>query len=208
MELDEGQYDDLTLPMLEDIASNCSLRLEHIQALNISNMSVLMRLYNMCEHTWDPDKTWDVYYWEELLPPLFIYSLTLSLGVVGNLLIIWAILGYRKMQTPTNIFLASLAMADLLLCVICIPVKLAELFSFSWTFGLFLCKFVNYMQNVSAIASVINLTVMSLERCYAIVYPMKAKSVCTVSRANKAVCMIWLLAIVLAIPTLIVQTKF
>ncbi|TRY75495.1 hypothetical protein TCAL_13432, partial [Tigriopus californicus] len=61
------------------------------------------------------------------------------------------------------------------------------------------------MQNVSAIASVINLTVMSLERCYAIVYPMKAKSVCTVSRANKAVCMIWLLAIVLAIPTLIVQ---
>lgn len=66
-------FSDLTLPMLEDIASNCSLRLEHIQALNISNMSVLMRLYNMCEHTWDPDKTWDVYYWEELLPPLFIY---------------------------------------------------------------------------------------------------------------------------------------
>ena len=64
---------DLTFSMLEDIASNCSLRYEHIEALNISNTSVLMRLYNMCEHTWDPDKTWDVYYWEELLPPLFVY---------------------------------------------------------------------------------------------------------------------------------------
>ena len=51
------------------------------------------------------------------------HSLTLLLGVVGNLLIIWAILGYRKMKTPTNIFLASLAIADLLLCVVCIPVK-------------------------------------------------------------------------------------
>ena len=63
----------MTMSVLEDVARNCSLRLEHIQALNISNMSVLMRLYNMCEHTWDPDKTWDVYYWEELLPPLVIY---------------------------------------------------------------------------------------------------------------------------------------
>ena len=42
--------------------------------------------------------------------------------------------------------------------------QLAELFSFSWTLGMFLCKFVNYMQNVSAVASVLNLTVMSLER--------------------------------------------
>ncbi len=42
--------------------------------------------------------------------------------------------------------------------------QLAELFSFTWTFGLFMCKLVYYMQNVSAIASVLNLTVMSLER--------------------------------------------
>jgi hypothetical protein len=41
-----------------------------------------------------------------------------------------------------------LAFADLLLCLICLPVKLAELFAFSCTFGIFLCKFVNYMQNV------------------------------------------------------------
>ena len=47
--------------------------MEHIQALNISNMSLLMRLYNMCEHTWDPNKTWEVYYWGELIPPLIIY---------------------------------------------------------------------------------------------------------------------------------------
>ena len=60
--------------MAEEMASNCSLRYEHIQALNISNnLSVLARLYNMCEYTWDPDKTWEVYYWEELLPPLIIY---------------------------------------------------------------------------------------------------------------------------------------
>ena len=52
-----------------------------------------------------------------------IFRLTLLLGVIGNLLILVAILGYKKMKSPTNVFLASLAMADLLLCLICIPVK-------------------------------------------------------------------------------------
>ena len=61
------------MPALEAIARNCSLRLEHLEALNTSDLSLMMRLYNLCEHTWDPDKTWDVYYWEELLPPLIVY---------------------------------------------------------------------------------------------------------------------------------------
>lgn len=54
------------------------------------------------------------------------FRLTLLLGVVGNLLILVAILGYKKMKSPTNIFLASLALADLLLCLICIPVKVKK----------------------------------------------------------------------------------
>ncbi|XP_071744618.1 G-protein coupled receptor 54-like [Lepeophtheirus salmonis] len=189
---------------LEDVASNCSLRLEHIEKFNVSQF-MLMRLYNLCEHTWDPSKTWEVYYWGELIPPLIIYSLTLLLGVIGNLLIIVSITGYRSMKSPTNIFLASLAFADLILCVVCLPIKLAELFSFTWTFGLFLCKFVNYMQYISAVASVLNLTVMSLERCYAIVYPLKAKSICTVSKAQRVVFGVWVSAFFLATPILFIQ---
>ena len=58
---------------VEQAAENCTLNLDHIQALNSSNMTVLMRLYNMCIHTWDPENTWEVYYWNELIPPLIIY---------------------------------------------------------------------------------------------------------------------------------------
>ncbi len=53
----------------------------------------------------------------------FVFSLTLLLGVFGNAMILWAVLGFREMKSPTNIFLASLAVADLLLCIICLPVK-------------------------------------------------------------------------------------
>ena len=57
---------------LEEVASNCSLRLEHVEQFNLSVMT-MMKLYNMCEHTWDPSKTWEVYYWGELIPPLIVY---------------------------------------------------------------------------------------------------------------------------------------
>ena len=57
------------------------------------------------------------------LPNYFSRRFTLLLGVIGNLLILISILGYKKMKSSTNVFLASLALADLLLCLICIPVK-------------------------------------------------------------------------------------
>ena len=42
--------------------------------------------------------------------------------------------------------------------------QLAKWFSFTWTFGEFLCKGVHYMQNVSVICSITTLTAISLER--------------------------------------------
>ena len=42
-------------------------------------------------------------------------------------------------------------------------------------------------------------------RCYAIKYPLKARSVCTNSRAKKSVVLVWGLAMVLATPILYIQ---
>ena len=122
------------------------------------------------------------------------------------------------------------------------------MFSFAWTFGVFLCKFVHYMQNVSAICSVLTLTAMSIERwvtsllliflfyfvlnsskyfvtyfffclccislCwpridkwryYAIVHPMRAQYLCTLSQARKVITATWITSFALATPTLWIQ---
>ena len=72
MEVEETQSE--AIASLEAAAKNCSLSMEHIEALNLTHdTSMLSRLYNMCEYTWDPEKTWGVYYWEELIPPLVVY---------------------------------------------------------------------------------------------------------------------------------------
>ena len=61
----------------------------------------------------------------ELAPVTFVYGLTLVLGLVGNGLVIFTIVRIRRMQSVTNIFLTSLASADLLLILICVPIKVS-----------------------------------------------------------------------------------
>ena len=42
--------------------------------------------------------------------------------------------------------------------------QVAKLFSYSWTMGFISCKMLYYMQSVSGICSVLNLTALSIER--------------------------------------------
>lgn len=159
------------------------------------------------DYDYDLYESYNTYFWAELLPALIVYSLTMALGIAGNSLIVFTICRYRRMKSTTNVFLASLASADLLLIIVCIPVKVAKLFSYTWTMGLFLCKMVHYMQSVSAICSVLTLTAMSVERYYAIVHPMKAKYLCTISQARKIILATWAASFLLAVPILFVQIQ-
>ena len=63
---------------------------------------------------------------EEITLVALVYGLTLVLGVLGNSLVIFTIIRVRRMQSITNIFLTSLASADLLLLFICVPIKVSR----------------------------------------------------------------------------------
>ena len=60
---------------------------------------------------------------EELVPNAFFYGATLLLGLIGNILVIFSVSRFEQMMTITNTFLLSLATADLLLVLVCVPVK-------------------------------------------------------------------------------------
>ena len=87
------------------------------------------------------------------------------------------------------------------------PFQLFRLFTFTWPFGELICKLTFYFQDVSVICSVLNLTAMSMERFYAIVYPLQARRVCTVSQARTVVALAWVLAILLALPRNWIQVR-
>ena len=87
---------------------------------------------NESEYDYDYEAALDTFFWSQLAPPLAVYAATYVVGVAGNGLIIFTICRFRRLKTTTNVFLASLASADLLLILLCIPVKVSRLMSRLW----------------------------------------------------------------------------
>ncbi|XP_048256456.1 allatostatin-A receptor-like [Haliotis rufescens] len=156
--------------------------------------------YDYYEYEYDYDASVNNLPLEEFIPSVIVYSITLLVGVVGNSLVIFSIAYYGRQKNVTNVFLLSLASADLLLVTICVPIKFAAFFSFTWQYGEFMCKSVHYIQNVSMICSVWTLTTMSIERFIAIRYPLRAKYVCTITHARLVAVLVWVFSFVFAIP--------
>ena len=64
--------------------------------------------------------------WVELGPNLVMYAITFILGIIGNCLILVAVIRQTYVKSsPVNVFLASLASADLLLILVCLPLKVS-----------------------------------------------------------------------------------
>ncbi|XP_017369996.1 kiSS-1 receptor [Cebus imitator] len=105
--------------------------------------------------------------------PLFFAALML-LGLVGNSLVIYVICRHKQMQTVTNFYIANLAATDLTFLLCCVPFT-ALLYPLpAWVLGDFMCKFLNYIQQVSVQATCATLTAMSVDRWYVTVFPLRA----------------------------------
>ena len=120
---------DATYSNLTNMATSFLVTVNHIPLDNNATGNTTEDLdYGMYDY--DLDDSLNMLPLREIIPVTIVYGLTLVIGVVGNSLVIFSIGRYRRMQNVTNIFLTSLASADLLLVLLCVPVKV--LFSSSW----------------------------------------------------------------------------
>ncbi|KAL1230065.1 G-protein coupled receptor 54 [Trichinella pseudospiralis] len=141
----------------------------------------------------------------DALPLGIWYGLVLILGATGNSLVITVVIRYRKMRSFTNILLASMSTADLLILLFCLPVQYCKYLSHSWIMGAFLCVAFHYVELMTMICSLMTMTTISIQRYAAVAFPMKSMSFRSKKRALKTVLVTWLLSALLAVPILFGQ---
>lgn len=78
-----------------------------------------------------------------------VFGLIALLGLVGNLVVVVVIISNRQMHNTTNVLIVSLAFADLLFIVVCVPFTAIGYSIPTWPFGDAWCKIYQYVAQVS-----------------------------------------------------------
>ncbi len=68
---------------------------------------------------------------------IFLYTFMIVLGSTGNLMVIYVVARNPFMRTARNVFVVNLAISDLMLCLITMPLTLIEILYVTWQFGNF-----------------------------------------------------------------------
>lgn len=101
-----------------------------------------------------------------------IYIIVFAVGLPANALAIWVFLFRIKKKHPSSIFMANLALADLLF-VIWVPLKIAYHFNGNdWIYGESLCKVLVAFFYGNMYCSIAFITCISVQRYWAVVHPL------------------------------------
>lgn len=92
------------------------------------------------------------------------YAVIISVGILGNAILIKVFFKTKSMQTVPNIFITSLAFGDLLLLLTCVPVDATHYLAEGWLFGKVGCKVLSFIRLTSVGVSVFTLTILSADR--------------------------------------------
>ncbi|VTJ57911.1 Hypothetical predicted protein [Marmota monax] len=138
----------------------------------------------------------------ELFAPICAtYLLIFVVGTVGNGLTCLVILRHKAMRTPTNFYLFSLAVSDLLTLLVGLPLELYEMWhNYPFLLGVGGCYFRTLLFETVCLASVLNVTTLSVERYIAVVHPFQARTVVTRANVRRRLGAIWGLALLCSLP--------
>ena len=101
-----------------------------------------------------------------------LFRRPITIGFFGNLLVVTASIRLRLQETHV---LFILAVSDILLCLVTMPLTLVEIVNDHWPLGdsVVSCKVSGGLQAVSVFVSTISITAIALDRYQLIVYPTR-----------------------------------
>ena len=135
---------------------------------------------------------------------ILLYSIIILIALIGNSLIILVIGFNRFMRKSTNYFILNLAVCDLAILVSCVWVHIVMTINKHWVLGKLFCKINSLMQMVSVIASVLTLSLISCDRYFGVMYPLKARI--TSKRSYAFIAATWIIAVLISVPSFIYRS--
>ncbi|VVC32448.1 Neuropeptide Y receptor family,GPCR, rhodopsin-like, 7TM,G protein-coupled receptor, rhodopsin-like [Cinara cedri] len=126
------------------------------------------------------------------------YGTISVMAVVGNALVIWIVSSSVRMHNVTNLYIANLALADIVIGLFSIPFQFQAALLQRWNLPEVMCPFCPFVQVLSVNVSIFTLTAIAIDRHRAILSPLSAMP--SKFRAKVSIGAIWTIAFALATP--------
>ncbi|XP_065113604.1 trace amine-associated receptor 13c-like [Paramisgurnus dabryanus] len=123
---------------------------------------------------------------------MYVFFSLLSVWTVFlNLLVIISISHFKKLHNPTNMLILSLAVADLLVGLIVMPLEAIRLIETCWFFGDTICRLFILIMGLLLSASLSNLVLIAVDRYVAVCHPLLYPQKITMTRTIIIICVSW-----------------
>ncbi|XP_072529891.1 dopamine receptor D4a [Salminus brasiliensis] len=136
--------------------------------------------------------------------PALIFGVLLIIVIIcGNVLVCLSVYAEKALKTTTNYFIVSLAVADLLLAVLVLPLFVyAEFQDGVWSLNMTICDGLMTMDVMLCTASIFNLCAISIDRFIAVSVPLNYNRKHVDQRQIVLLSATWILALAVASPVL------
>uniref|UniRef100_A0A7M4F7B4 5-hydroxytryptamine receptor 1B n=1 Tax=Crocodylus porosus TaxID=8502 RepID=A0A7M4F7B4_CROPO len=122
--------------------------------------------------------------------------------MLSNAFVIATVSRTRKLHTPANYLIASLAVTDLLVAILVMPVSTVYTVTGKWTLGQVVCDVWLSSDITCCTASILHLCVIALDRYWAITDAVGYSSKRTPRRAAGMIALVWVFSISISMPPL------
>ncbi|XP_011065318.1 PREDICTED: probable G-protein coupled receptor No9 isoform X2 [Acromyrmex echinatior] len=134
---------------------------------------------------------------------LIVLAIIDVMVVVGNVLVILAVYCTSKLRNVTNMFIVSLAVADLMVGVAVLPFSATWEVYKVWIYGNLWCSVWLAVDVWMCTASILNLCAISLDRYLAVTRPVSYPQLMSTKRARLLVATVWVSSFVICFPPLV-----
>ncbi|KAM9769392.1 alpha-2A adrenergic receptor [Menidia menidia] len=141
------------------------------------------------------------------LPLTVLVGIMILFIVFGNVLVVIAVCTSRALRAPQNLFLVSLASADILVATLVMPFSLANELMGYWVFGEVWCDIYLALDVLFCTASIAHLCAISLDRYWSITQAIEYNLKRTPRRIKCIIFIVWVIAAVISFPPLITMEK-
>jgi len=124
--------------------------------------------------------------------------------VVGNILVCTAVAIVRRLRTPSNLLIVSLAVSDLLVAVMVMPFATMYEVMGRWALGKAVCDMWTSLDVLLCTASILNLCAISVDRYFVITRPFQYAMKRTPVRMAAMIVAVWVLSALISIPPLFI----